>query len=156
VQTDYTLTSLGITTQQSSLMARYTSPKLRAQTVAANTWTVSFEGAESNADANAFLAVSCYVWRPSTSAVVGFIRDSAATLGVEFAGTPQSVTFAGSAVTANAQDVLVLEAWVVATQGSTMTRTITWSTGLLAANTYAYIETPQNLSWFTFNQFSLV
>lgn len=155
-QTDYTFSTAAITTQQSAMLARHTSPKLRAQTIAANTWTLLFDANESNADANAFLAVSFYVWRPSTSAVVGFIRDSTATLGVEFAGVSQTVTFAGSAVTAAAQDVLVLEAWYVATAGKANTRTITWSVGLVGTATYTYIETPQDLSWFTFNQFLLV
>lgn len=151
-QTDYTVTTNAITTQQSQMMARHTSPKLRAQTIAANTWTLSFDANESNGDANAFLAVSFYVWRPSTSAVVGYIRDSATTLGVEFAGTTQTVTFAGSAVTAAAQDVLSLEAWLVNTAGKANSRTITWSVGLVGASTYTYIETPQNLSFFEFNQ----
>lgn len=152
VQTDYTVTTNAITTQQSAMMARHTSPKLRAQTIEANTWTLSFDANESNADANAFLAVSFYVWRPSTSAVVGFIRDSATTLGVEFDSTTQTVTFAGSAVTAVAEDVLVLEAWLVNTAAKANSRTITWSVGLVGASTYTYIETPQDLSFFTFHQ----
>lgn len=156
VQTDYTVTTSAITTQQSQMMARHTSPKLRAQTISANTWTLAFDASESNGDANAFLAVSFYIWRPSTSAVVGFIRDSATTLGVEFNGTLQTVTFSGSSVTAAAGDVLTLEAWLVNTAGKANTRTITWSIGLVAANTYTYIETPQDLSFLRSNEFILI
>lgn len=148
-QTDYTYASLAQTAQQSAMIARHSSPALTAQTINANTWTLLFEGNESNAAANAFLAVSFYVWRPSTSSVVGFIRDSATTLGVEFAGTNQTVTFAGSAVTAQQGDILVLEAWNVATQAMGTSYTITWSVGRVATNIDSYIETPQDLFFFS-------
>lgn len=151
-QTDYTYSSLAQTAQQSAMIARHSSAALRAQTINANTWTLLFEGDESNAAANAFLAVSVYVWRPSTSAVVGFIRDSATTLGIEFNASQQTVTFSGSAVTAAAGDILVLEAWNVATQGMATSYTITWSVGRVATNVNSYLETPQDLSFLEFSQ----
>jgi hypothetical protein len=135
-----------INTLQSAMMARHASIPLKAQTVAANTWTVSFIGSQNNNAANAFLAVSLYVYRPETGAVVGYIRDSATTVGVEFNGAVQTVTFAGSEVIASAGDILVLEAWNVATQQNNAARDITWSVGQLGGvNTY--IETPQNLDF---------
>lgn len=132
-------------TQQSAMIARFSSPKLAAQTVAANTWTIRFAAFESNANANAFLAVSAYIYRPSTNAVVGFIRDSATTLGVEFGTTltAQTVTFAGSAVTANAEDFLVLEMWNVATQSASKSYTVRIDTSGTTIPTY--LETPQDL-----------
>lgn len=151
-QTDYTYASLAQTAQQSAMIARHSSGELKAQTINANTWTLLFEGNESNGAANAFLAVSVYVWRPSTSSVVGFIRDSATTLGVEFAGANQTVTFAGSAVTVQEGDILVLEAWNVATQAMATSYTITWSVGRVGTNIDTYIETPQDLLFLSKEQ----
>lgn len=147
--TNLTYSSLAQTAQQSAMIARFTSPRLRAQSVDANTWTVVFTGDESNNAANAFLAVSVYIWRPSNSSVVGFIRDSATTLGVEFNNSLQTVTFSGSAVTAEAGDILVVEAWNVATQSMATSYTITFTTS--ASGTQRYIETPQDLA-FTSNE----
>lgn len=146
-QTTYTYSSLAQTAQQSAMMARHSSQALQAQTINANTWTLIFEGVESNAAANAFLAISFYVWRPSTSSVVGYIRDSATTLGVEFNGSPQTVTFSGSSVTAQSGDILVLEAWNVATQAMATSYTISWVVGRIATGVDAYIETPQDLQF---------
>jgi hypothetical protein len=147
--TNLTYASLAQTAQQSAMIARFTSPRLRSQTVNANTWTIAFTADESNAAANAFLAISAYIWRPSTSSVVGFIRDSATTLGVEFNNSLQTVTFSGSAVTAEANDILVIEAWNVATQAMATSYTITFTTS--ASGTQRYIETPQDLA-FTSNE----
>ena len=149
-----TYSSLAQTAQQSAMIARFTSPRLRAQTVNANTWTVAFTANESNAAANAFLAVSAYIWRPSTSSVVGFIRDSATTLGVEFNNSLQTVTFSGSAVTAEAGDILVVEAWNVATQGMGTSYTITFTTS--ASGTQRYIETPQDLAFTSTEQVFII
>lgn len=143
-------TSAATTSQQSTMIARFSSSKLRAQTINANTWTIAFIGNESNAAANAFLAVSVYVYRPSTNAVVGFIRDSATTLGVEFANTLQTVTFAGSAVTCQAEDFLVLEAWNVATQGMATSYTVSFTTSVVSSP--KYLETPQDLSFLDIEQ----
>lgn len=147
--TGRTYASLAQTAQQSAMIARFTSPRLRSQTVSANTWTVRFVGDESNGAANAFLALSVYVYRPSTNAVVGFIRDSATTLGVEFNNTAQTVTFSGSAVTAQSQDILVVEAWNVATQAMATSYSIFFN---INATGGTYIETPQDLSFLSFSQ----
>ena len=148
--TNLTYSSLAQTAQQSAMIARFISPRLRAQTINANTWTVVFTADESNTAANAFLALSAYIWRPSTSSVVGFMYDSATTLGVEFANTLQTVTFSGSAVTCNAGDILVAEAWNVATQAMSTSYTITFTTS--ASGTQRYIETPQDLAFTTNEQ----
>lgn len=146
-QSDYTFTTNGQAVQNSGMIARHSSAALRAQTINANTWTLLFEGNESNAATNAFLAISFYVYRPSTDSVVGFIRDSATTLGIEFDASQQTVTFSGSAVTCQAGDVLALEAWPVATPGMATAYTITWSVGRVATNVDSYIETPQDLAF---------
>lgn len=141
--TQYSATTSAITTQQSFMLARHTTPLLFGQTISANTWTVAFKLSESNNAANAFFAPVAYVWRPTTSAVVGTIRDTATTVGVEANGLVQSVTFSGSAVTCATGDVLVLEAWVIATQGSGKNYTVSWNTSETANQ--VYLQTPQDL-----------
>lgn len=107
------------TVARDNYMARFTSAPLAAQTLSAETWTAALALSEGNAAANSFLNLSVYVWRPSTSAVVGFIYDSHTNLGVEWAAGEDGIvaTFAGAAVTTLADDVLVLEVWRHAVQG---------------------------------------
>lgn len=114
------IASLAQTAQQSLYIVRFTSGGLAAQTIAAQTWTVAFSCQESNGAANMFARPVIYVWRPDTSAVVGFIHDAANvdTYGTEFATqmAAQLFTVDGSAVTCQAGDVLVFECWATATQ----------------------------------------
>jgi len=152
--TTYNTTSLAITTQQSFMVARHTSAPLFGQSITAQTWTVAFEIAESNAAANAFFCPVVYVWRPSTSAVVGTVRDSATTVGVEANGAIQTATFSGSAVTCATGDVLVLEAWIIATQGQNKSYTVSWYSS--ASNNQVYLETPQNLRLYELTQSFLI
>lgn len=159
-QTSTTTTSLAQTTAQSGNFApRFVSLPLDAQTIAANTWTIFWGDSEANAAANAFLALSIYVWRPSTNTRVGFIYDSTANIGVEFNTTAeaQSATISGSAVTAQRGDVLIAEFWYTATQAMATAYTVTLSydgtnettTGTGNTSVATYIETPQNLTILT-------
>lgn len=142
-------------TQSSTFGFRFSSTLLAAQTISANTWTIFYKAQESNTNANTFLAMSIYVWRPNTSSVVGFIYDSTASLGAEFGTTAstQSITVSGSAVTANRGDILVCEPWYAATQAKATSYTNTLyfdgtdetTTGTGNSSCAAYIETPQNL-----------
>lgn len=150
--TQYTLTSSGISTQQSYMIARHSSPPLYGQTISANTWTVAFELNESNAAANAFFCPIVYVWRPSNSTVVGTIRDTATTVGVEANANVQTATFSGSAVTCSTGDILVIECWGIATQGQNKSYTISWYTS--ASGNQVYLQTPQDLKLYeTLNTF---
>lgn len=159
-QTASAITSLAQTAAQSgNWVPRFVSLPLDAQTISANTWTIFWGDQESNAAANAFLALSIYVWRPSTNTRVGFVYDSAANIGAEFSTTAeaQSATISGSAVTADRGDVLIVEFWYTATQSMGTAYTITFSydgtnettTGTGNASVATYIETPQNLSLLT-------
>lgn len=105
--------SLAQTTHQDAYLARWSSATLAAQTISAANWVFAAGFTEGNANANAFLALSVYVWRPGTSAVVGYLYDSDAALGVEWAtaSTGQVITIAGGSVTTQAGDLLVIEAW---------------------------------------------
>lgn len=118
-QTSKVLSSLAQTADQDNYIARFTSPALAAQTLSAETWTLAIAVSEANTNANSFFVGSIYIWRPSTSAVVGFIYDSHTSVGVEWVTTEdgQVLSLAGSAVTTLENDVLVIEIWRHAVQG---------------------------------------
>ena len=108
-----------ITTRQTGFTG-YGYYELGAQTIPAGTWSVAVRGDQSNAAANAFFCLSIYVWRPSTSTVVGRIYDSTTELSTELSSTLQSrlASVSGSSVVAANGDVLIVELWYSATQGS--------------------------------------
>jgi hypothetical protein len=111
--------SLAQTARQSTPASRWTLA-LGAQTIPAGTWAASQLGREGNTAANLFSAISIYVYRPSTNAVVGYVYDSQTELGVEFgtsAATAATYTVAGASVTAQNADLLVVEVWYTAAQG---------------------------------------
>lgn len=155
-QTSKALSSLSQTAHQDNYIARFTSPALEAQTIAANTWTLAVATAEGNANANSFTIASIYVWRPSTSAVVGFIYDSDTALGSEWGGTEdgQVLSPVGVAVVAVANDVLVLCFWRHASQAmaAVYTQTLYFEgatdvTDTTTTDAASYLQTPQVLSF---------
>jgi hypothetical protein len=155
--TGFDNTTLAQTGHQDGWLLRHSSPPLAAQTVNANTWTIALSVVESNNNANAFLALSVYLWRPGSSSVVGYIYDSDTPLGTEWTTTQagQVITFSGSSVTAQDGDLLVLEVWEHATQGMTTSYTVTvyinGTTAVTAGGTEtgSYLETPQTLTFST-------
>jgi hypothetical protein len=98
---------------RSNYMGRFTSAALAAQTFGSGTWTLAIELSEANVNADSFLACSVYVWRPSSSSVVGFIYDNTADLGTEWGSsrTGKVQTFTGADITCLENDVLVVEVW---------------------------------------------
>lgn len=155
-QTSWSLNTLAQTAQQSGTVSKWSSNRLVAQTIFANTWTFFFGATESNAAANMFTSLSVYVWSSSGGGFVrGYIYDNAATLGTEWATSQsaQSVTFSGSQVAAQEDDLLVIEWWYNATQGMGTAYTGTGyfdgtndtTTGTGNTNTATYLETPQDL-----------
>jgi hypothetical protein len=101
------------TNHQDQYIARFTSPPLADGVIPAQTWRLGIAMSEGDAAADSYLVISLYVWRPGTSSVVGYIRDSDSPLGVEWSATEdgQVVQFSGLAVTGQEDDVVVLEAW---------------------------------------------
>jgi len=108
------------TARQSGRMGILATTALATQTISAQTWVLRSFHSESNNAANAYMAMVLYVWRPSTNSVVGVIYDSNAELATEWAlaGGYRDFTVSGSEVITQAGDVLVLETWYTATQGS--------------------------------------
>lgn len=150
-QTSKAITTLAQTAKQNGYIARFTSPLLAAQTIAANTWTLSMAVQTSTANANPFFVGSIYVWRPSTSAVVGYVYDSATDVGTKWtaAEVSKSLSLAGSSVTTQSGDVLVIEAWYDATQGNAQAKTNTiffdGTTEGSATSSASFLSTPQSL-----------
>jgi hypothetical protein len=139
------VSSLAQTAAQSGMLARFTTDPLAAQTIGSGTWTTKVRGTESNANANAYLGLSVYIWRPSSSSVVGYIYDSATQLGTEFSGgsgSLQTYNVSGSSVTSQRGDVLVAEYWYVATQSKSVSYTITEEVGVSDAT---YLQAPSNI-----------
>jgi hypothetical protein len=139
------ISSLAQTARQSGRFARFTSEPLASQTISANTWDYTLRNRHSNNAANAYKAGSIYVWRPSTSSVVGYVYDSNAEIGSRWTTnfTNDSSNITGSAVTATNGDVLVIEVWYTSAQ--TMATSYINS---IQYNASSYIETPQDLTFF--------
>jgi len=143
-------------------IARFTLDDLAAQTINANTWIVAVATSEANANANSFTILSLYVWRPSTSSVVGFVYDSDTILGIEWeiAEDGQVLSIAGSSVVCAAGDSLVLEFWRhTAGQGmaTPYTQTLYFNgttdvTETTTSDAASYIETPQTLDYLVVGQ----
>jgi hypothetical protein len=148
--TTITIDSVAQLSAQSGRFARFTSNRLFAQTINANTWTIAVDTREGNNNANTFLALSIYVWRPSTNTRVGFIYDSAAQVGIEWTTVLSTVTYtvSGSSIAVNEKDVIVVEIWYTATQDKA-----TSYQNQIRYNTSAqYIETPQDLNFFAYRE----
>lgn len=140
------------TTAQSAYVARFSSDPVTVTSIAANTWTVALRGDEASTNNNAFFALSMYVWRPSTNAVVGYIYDNIASKGTEVAGTGQVFTVAGSAVNnLQAGDIVVMEVWFQATMSKKGSTTATLffdgpsDVTAGSATDGSYVSTPQTL-----------
>lgn len=159
-ETSKTRTSLAQTADQDGYICRFTTTTLDVnQTISANTWTFSFAADSANANANAFIRLSIYVWRPSSSSVVGYMWDShSATTGEtewnDLEGNNNTVTVSGSSVSALAGDVIVCEVWYHAAQSKTTAYLNTFyfdgnTAGGDSPNSASYLETPQNLTFGT-------
>jgi len=137
------ITTAAQTARQSGRFGILTTTRLAAQTIPAQTWTIRSYYSESNNNANAFLAAVLYVWRPSSSSIVGTIYDNNAQLGTEWttAGGYITSTFSGSSVTAQDGDVLVLETWYTAIQGKAASYTVA-----MWYDETEYLDSPANIT----------
>lgn len=141
---------------QAGLVFVQASPPLAAAAalLSSEPWAMGFSGLESDLRANAGLAVCVYVWRPSTSTVVGFVYDSATALGSEFSATafsnPEFATVNSQhPVDALPGDLIVLECWWVATQTApTGAYTVSLQTGYSdTSGRGLYLNTPDFMTF---------
>lgn len=165
-QTSVVITSVADTNSHNYYFTRFASQPLYQSSLAANTWTYNFATKESNGLANfpetsnnKSVRVTCYVWRPSNSSLVGWILDgnSAATVDEGLAGLEigHHVTFSGSAVSGvQAGDVIIFEVMFVIVQGAATAYDDTFYFDGTTANTTdnsspsnhaSFLETPETL-----------
>jgi hypothetical protein len=144
-----TLGTAASTSLQSGFLFLQTSAPLAAQTISAGNWNWQILCSESSGTANAQLALSVYVWRPSTSAVVGYVYDSATPLGSEWPTTFGTVAGAltGAAVTCAAGDRLVIEWYAVCSQDTAAGTTLSLFGGLDGSGRGTWIEATQTLAF---------
>jgi hypothetical protein len=137
------LDSRNNTTQQSHYFGRFSSKPLAAQTIPAQTWNWRMVVSEGNASANTFLWPVMYVWRPSNNTVVGYIFNASANQSTEWPTSPAGSTrsLSGTAVTCLDGDILVVEAWGVATQAAAASYTQKWR----SADPNSYVASPYTI-----------
>jgi hypothetical protein len=152
--------TLGITTQQSAYLARFTTSPLATQTIAANTWTVGLGTKYSTSSASERLAFCLFVWRPGAGTVVGRLYDAVTGLGAAWLTSEagQVVTFSGSSLAILDGDLLSLELYETHTATSTTVRTANVylegatapTQGTATADAAGYLSTPQTLLFQTY------
>lgn len=115
-QTSKAITTLAQTTAQNAVIARFVSPELAAQTIAANqVITFRCAASESSTNSDFFAYLQVVLWRPSTGAVVSRLWTAGNGINAPTeAGTTQTDTGAvtisnNSAQTVQAGDVLIAE-----------------------------------------------
>ncbi len=152
--------SLAQTARQSAFIG-HLHYRLGAQTIPAGTWSFAAAVTESNAAANSFYGLSIYVWRPSTSSVVGTIYDSQVQVGTEWPATTLSSlgSVSGASVTTQNGDTLIVEFWQTSTQAMGTAYLQQWRFDASSANTdfsangqnglNAWIDAPETLVPFS-------
>lgn len=122
-QASVVLTTNATTASQPSLICRFLSSPIAAQTIAAQLVICSEAFAESSLNSNFLLEMVLAVWRPGTGEVVGRMSDwvspnfdasrtiEPTSAGVETAFTNSPSNGGTTSVTAQDGDVLVLEYW---------------------------------------------
>lgn len=142
---------------QDNFFTSFSTPPLQAGAYGGGTWTFAISSSEANANANSFFALSVYVYRPSSSSVIGYIYDSDTPLGSEW-GVLQRTrggSFTGSEVTAQAGDILVAEVWRHAVQADagSYAQTIYFNGGTdvvdldSIADAASWIQAPQEIGF---------
>lgn len=121
-QTSFALTTLANTSAQPSLLGRFISAPIEAQTIGANGPTVQIGASLSSTNSNFHFSHSTVVWRPSTGAVVGRIYDLGPGTSVTTTSEANySIADTGGTITAQDGDVLITELWRDATVQSMST-----------------------------------
>lgn len=162
-QTSLAGTTSATTAAQRGFLGYFASQPLPAGTVlGGGSITLNVADAEGNNAANFWVnALNVYIWRPSTGAKVGVILDSAATsLGGTEGGTGQTVThitgISSSAVSAAANDVVIVEIWGAFTQSMATSYSATFfydgttentTENASVTNHASYIEFAENIPY---------
>lgn len=124
LQTSLAASTAAQTAAQDVFMGYFCSDSLYGpQTVGGGSWTLNVADTNSNiANTNFYInALNIYVWRPSTGALVGTVRDATGLGGLETTANNSiqvtTFTFTTSAISAINRDVIICELWANFTQG---------------------------------------
>jgi hypothetical protein len=150
-------------TAQQQLCGMFASlPLSTAQTVGGGTMILNTaQSGSSAAAAFSVNSLNIYVWRPSTGAIVGYVRDSgSASLGGGTGGTGETVQhitdITTSAVSAQKGDIIVCEIWANSTQTMASPYTCTFyfdgttattTQGTTVTNHASFIELAETLTF---------
>lgn len=165
-----TIDTLAITTPQTGLLGIFATNPIANESVVVGAGSIVLNCADANTD-NTSMAfypkgVNIYVWRPSTSSIVGYILDAAdldlSTASPKTFTSTETVThitgILGAPVPAIEGDIIVVEVWTTMTQGMATSYTGTWyyngttentTQGSAATNHASYIEFTENITFKT-------
>lgn len=162
-QVTVSCTTADVATTQSQLMSIFASQPLASnQTVGGGTMILNTaQNASSAAAAFQMNAINVYVWRPSTSTVVGYIRDAGGTqLANNPGGTGETVTnitgITTTAIAAKRGDIIVCEMWSRFTQSMGTAYTVNFyydgttantTQGASVTNHASFVEFTENLTF---------
>lgn len=163
-QTSFSNSFAITSTSKDIYVSRWVSDPLGVTSIAANTWILNFACKSGDAlcdypvsSGSSTINVNIYVWRPSTNSKVGTIRDGTSSSntgnGGETAEKVVNVNVAGSAVTCQLNDVIIVEIWLRATTVFNANYTCVFYYDGTTANTTdaatvsnhaAFLQTPQD------------
>ena len=164
-QTSINITTSASTAARNNFLRTFVSPPLVGdQVVGGGTMILNTADQESNLSANFWVnSLNVYVWRPSTGALVGTIRDAG---GVSLGGTEPSAAnstqvthitgITSTAVNALNGDVVICEVWTRSTQASATAytaifmydgTTINTTENAVVTNHASFLELTENLNF---------
>ena len=158
VQNSGALTTLANTNAQRSMLRRFVSSPIAAQTIASQVLTYGVAANESNTNSNFGLECRIGLWRPSSGALVGMIKDPQTLIVSTNMTTSEAWTAATMAAslaqTSQDGDILVFELWRDgAAQGmsTAYTNTVFYdgTTEGSATTPASYINFPNTITFFT-------
>lgn len=160
-QASLAVTTAASTVAQNNFMGFFCSRPLQGnQTVGGGTMILNGAENESNASANWWInSLNIYVWRPSTGARVGVVRDAAGTSlgGLEPTATGNNQVshitgITSTAIAALSGDVIICEIWIRATQGAAMSYTGTFFYDGATVNTTENAVVTSHASFIELNE----
>lgn len=127
-QTSAALTTSAVTSAQTNWFRRWVSRPIAAQTISAQTVTLSLAASESAAQSDMFENGRWFLalWRPATGAIITtMVNDTAAITEPGTSQTARTKSLTSTAATAQGGDVLVLELFSAQSQTNATARTNT-------------------------------
>lgn len=171
-QASKALTTKNTSSAQNDYYTRFCSSPMSITSLSADTWNYTFAAFSSQytlanfpvtaANSNLPVNITLYVWRPSNGTKIATILDGNSNNTFGYGGAASSEvsftgTFAGSAVSFAANDILCFEVYFHITQALTIHPTDTFyydgsvetnTNGTATTNQASYIESPNNTITF--------